>query len=183
MSNLKLNASDVFKWLLENNYLEGAGTPQGNQLTSQFFKDAGKNIDVSALPVPAKAVSLLPTKKEDWDTKFIHFIMAAQVPARIEDSQGNPYYANKFSEPALKVFRKALESGVDEQVLIKSTMLYYKSSVRYKKTIGNYFTGGDWRTDYEALVASASTSSEALNKHIKDEIKPNNGERSNYSIG
>jgi hypothetical protein len=60
-------------------------------------------------------------------------------------------------------------------------MLYYKGSRRFKKTIGNYITEGDWRTDYEALKRSASQGEEALKNHIKEETEEDG--YSGYTLG
>jgi hypothetical protein len=134
-------------------------------------------------PVPAllKQEMILPSTPQQWEMRFLNLIADAKVPAKLEDNRGGVYYANKFSIEGLKVFKAALLRGVDYSVLVKSVMLYYKSSVKYKKAIGNYFIQGDWRTDYEALLASASEGAEALTKHITNEIKPTDGERSSYS--
>ena len=123
----------------------------------------------------------LPTTDTNWDFLFIEFIKKAEVPARLEDGRGNPYYANKYSADALKVFKRALEKeGVNLDLLVKSTKLYYKSSVRYKKAIGNYIKDGDWKTDYNNLLDSAQEGQESLTKHIKDQTDaPYTG----YSLG
>lgn len=180
MSNLKLNASDVWSWLLKNDLVE----PSANRwiLTGKFHDLVDKEEKAEALPVPAKSVSLLPTKKEDWERLFMNFIMEAQVPARGEASDGTPYYLNRFSEDGLKVFKRALENGVVYEVLVRSTLLYYKSSTKLKKGIGNYFKQGDWRTDYEALLQSADQGIEALQSHIKQEVS-SNVNRTQYKIG
>lgn len=124
---------------------------------------------------------MLPATEQEWELKFINLIADAQVPQKLEDNKGGVYYANKFSETGLKVFKTALKRGVIYEVLVKSVMLYYKSSVRYKKAIGNYFAQGDWRTDYEALLASAEAGGDALNKHIKEEIS--DGTTSQFKLG
>lgn len=180
MSNLHLKPNEVFVWLIVNDYIT-----ENKVLTDKFFKDASAEIiteskEITSI-VPAKSVNLLPVKKEDWDKKFMDFIVEAQVPARWEDSNGNPYYLNKFSEAGLKVFRKALESGASYPVLVNSTKLYYKSSTKLKKAIGNYFAHGDWKTDYEALYASAQSGIDSVQQHIKEEISNGNGTQ--YSIG
>lgn len=179
MSNPKLNANEVWMWLLENNYVEITG---GRWILTGEFHNLVENNPGNPLPVPVKSVSLLPTKKEAWDKSFMDFILEAQIPARWEDSHGQTYYLNKFSEDGLKVFKKALESGVIYDVLVKSTMLYYKSSTRFKKTIGNYLKQGDWKTDYEALMLSAEGGKEGIESHIKQEIN-SNVNRTQYKIG
>lgn len=115
----------------------------------------------------------LTGKNVSWVDAFIQFITEAKVPARLEGSRGDVYAANKYSEDGMKAFRKTIESGVDYGVLVRSTMLYYKSSTRFKKTIGNYMAHGDWRTDYEALRSAAIDGTTAIEQHIKQETKDN----------
>ncbi len=118
-------------------------------------------------------------KDSDWETMFINFIMEAKVPARLEGSNGDVYPGNKFSVPALKVFKKAINGGTVYDILVKSTMLYYKSNVRLKKAIGNYFVSGDWLSDYQALLSSASDGT--LYQHIKNETDA--GTKSAWKLG
>jgi hypothetical protein len=183
MSNLKLKPLEVYQWLCENKLLTGDNS---RILNDQFFAlvHEDKRFELSApvtSPVLHSASPGLPGSPQQWELKFINLISEAQVPARLEDGNGGEYYANKFSEPALKVFQKALRSGIIYEVLVKSVMLYYKSSVKYKKTIGNYFIQGDWRTDYLALLSAAEEGKESIDSYVKNEIKDE--QPSQYKIG
>jgi hypothetical protein len=101
---------------------------------------------------------------------FIHFITAAQVPQKVLDTRGQPYIVNKYNEKAAAALcRLIVKEGIDLALLIRSTMLYYKGANRFKKTVGNYITEGDWRSDYMALCQHASQGVEALDKHIREE--------------
>lgn len=136
-----------------------------------IVKDSSGKLIVheSGLPVAVTA---------NWPEVYMHFILEAKVPARLEDNTGKPYYANKYSDEACKMFRHIIEAeGIDIRILVKSTMLYYKSSVAYKKAITNYIVQGDWRTDYMELKQQL-ISGDNLEEYINKEISVNNG--SNY---
>lgn len=137
----------------------------------------------TVVPAPVQALSaslstVLSTL--DWPARYIAFIQEAKVPPRLEDGRGGMYYANKYSEEGAKAFRKILEVDKAEyQVLVKSTMLYYKSGTRYKKKIGNYIVDGDWRSDYTDLVEKFSKGEKEVTQHIKDQL--DDGQHTQYS--
>lgn len=143
--------------------------------TKKWYQEiTGSETGVAIVPSQSKALATT-SDKMDWSLRFMNLIKEAQVPARLEDNKGNVYYSNKYSEAAMKVFKKALEAGVSYPVLVKSVMLYYKSNVKYKKAIGNYFTQGDWRTDYEAMLETAVEGEQKLIDHIKNETEYHGG--------
>lgn len=172
MSDLQEN----LQWLLSQGYaLEHR---KKYKFTEKFYEDltgtrqgltrteAGEYVVVETkLPLVA------PPRVRDWSLEYMNFISESQVPMRLLDSKGTPYSANKYSEDGMKAFRKALESGIEYSVLVKSTMLYYKSSVGFKKAIGNYMKDGDWRSDYKILVDAAQGGEQSLTKHIEKEIR------------
>ncbi len=120
------------------------------------------------------------TLGKDWTLNFMNFIIEAKVPRQLEGSRGEVYTVNNYSEPAKKVFQKAIEKeGVVYEILVKSTMLYYKSNNKFKKNVGNYFIQGDWRSDYQNLLEAANTGT--IEQHIKSEI--DNGSTSYYDLG
>lgn len=135
---------------------------------------------VLSTSLPKNEVATL-SKSIDWPVLFIQFITDAKVPRQLEDNRGGMYPANKYSEDGMKAFRKAMEAGVVYDVLVKSTMLYYKSGTRYKKAVGNYFAEGHWRTDYQNLLDAASQGTTKLDNHIKQETKTN--EHTPYRMG
>lgn len=116
-----------------------------------------------------------------YELSYKKFISDAQVPKRLENNRGESYPANNYSEPGMKAYRKALESGADYEILVKSTMLYYKSGIRFKKAIGNYMHEGIWKTGYDDLQSAASTGEQAVTDHIKTEL--DDGQQSSYRIG
>lgn len=133
-----------------------------------------KPVDVYNTP------ELLQRLQTDWVMGFMQFIQEAKIPRMSENGKGEMYAVNNYSEPAMKVFKKAIEKeGIVYDVLVKSTMLYYKNQRnRYKKTVGNYFVQGDWRSDYKLLLESIGTGT--IEEHIKEQISDGN---TNYSLG
>lgn len=150
------------------------------KLTERFQQEA-----LSGTLVPVErggALVHVPEALVDWPARFMQFIMNAQIPPRIEDTKGGSYPGNKFSEDACKVYKALITSGmVNEEMLTMSTMLYYKSSTRYKKAIGNYITQGDWRTDYQTLVEESKKGPDAINQLLKQETKDEH--ISGYKLG
>lgn len=174
MSNLKAN--ELLSQLLASGYTT---MEKGKYVfTRKFYEELGST-NALVLAQSSSGLPMLPQTQQDWENQFIALISEAKVPQRLEDNRGGVYYANKFSVEGLKAFRKAIESGVNYQVLVKSVFLYYQSSVRFKKAVGNYFANGDWRTDYEALAASAVQGIDALKDHIQKET---NEQRGNYKL-
>jgi tetratricopeptide (TPR) repeat protein len=187
------NLQEIIKYLKDNKYIL---ISQGKYIMSQEFQQACKKSRGSIIEVNVDAIlkehvfdlqkidTQILLLKDDklWPNLFVKFIQDAKVPARLEDNRGNLYSANKYNEDARKVFQKALEKeGFDYDLLVKSTMLYYKSGIRYKKAIGTYFTSGEFRTDYLNLKQSAEAGTETLQQHLKEEI--NNGQHNRYTLG
>ena len=104
----------------------------------------------------------------DWTEVYLRFIQEAEVPQRGEGN-GSGYDLNKYSEPAMKIFRKLIEKEkIQYAVLVKSTMLYYKTHTRFPVAIGRYIEDGLWRMDYLSLLNAAKEGS--IEEHIKQEI-------------
>ena len=129
--------------------------------------------------VAGSNLALAKFKEVDWQNLFVKLIMDAKVPKHCEDTRGGIYNTNKYSVPGMKAFKKALEGGVDYDVLVKSTMLYYKSNVKLKKAIGNYFAQGDFLSDYASLQAAHQSGT--LTEHIKSET--NDKQQSAWKLG
>jgi hypothetical protein len=104
--------------------------------------------------------------------------MEAKVPQRLPDAKGGYFDANKYNDKAMFKFQEMMKQGIDYDLLVKATILYYKSASSFKKKIANYILDGDWFTDYEMLRLSAEAGEEKLKKHIKDEL--NGGQHSPY---
>lgn len=170
---------ELYLQLLKDEYVEAM---DGKMVFTLKFMQLMTGVQpVTALTtLPPNSVELLNKLQRDWTMGFMNFIVEAKVPRQQQTSKGDVYIVNNYSEPAKKVFQKAIEKeGVVYEVLVKSTMLYYKSNNQYKKTIGNYFTQGDWRSDYMALVESLKDGT--LEQHIKTEI--NESGKSQYQLG
>lgn len=188
-----MNLQEIIKYLKDNKYIL---ISQGKYIMSPEFQQACKNqkkgeiliVNMDAIPKQVFDIQKIDTQiqvikdKRNYSEWFIQFIQDAKVPARLEDHRGNLYSANKYNEDARKVFQKAIEKeGFDYNLLVKSTMLYYKSGIRLKKAIGTYFTSGEFRTDYLALQISAEGGADKLIQHLKQET--DNGQHNRYSLG
>lgn len=175
-----LQLSEVFKFLVDNGYIL-ASKSTGYSL-SKSFQAAVKNMKKGEIIVPGpEALVAAHSAELNWPNLFVQFIQDAKVPPKLSDNKGGQYAANKYSEDAMKKFKQMMESGIDYNILVKSTILYYASGITYKKAIGNYITQGDWRTDYFLLKGAAEKGVDELAKHVQEETK--NGEHTNYTIG
>lgn len=186
-----MELKDVAQWLLEKGY--AADTKGKLSFTPHFHKAYGNIRNAVSIDVPVVSWGLSTDiilydpgksglyKYEDWSLMYMQFIREAKVPNRCMNSHGEPYDINKYSEDGMKAFQRALKTGVLYDILVKSTMLAYKSGSRYKKTIGNYMSQGDWRSDYNALLEKAQQGEQEVTNHIKDEL--NDGTVSRYQRG
>lgn len=179
-----MQLKEVVQWMLENNYMVAVNGKY--RVTAKFNKEmtgVEKGLIVTKSGPMVLEAGLSPavtnTKTEDWTSAYIQFISDAQVPSRSESSTGS-YDVNKYSEPGMKAFKKAIESGVIYAILVKSTMLYYKTHKRYAVKIGNYMSDGIWRTDYETLKNSVEDGTVA--DHIKSQIDDDK-EYSKFKLG
>jgi hypothetical protein len=184
-----MNIKEVIQFLIQNGYI----LPKGmTYVMSAKFLNACKGStlqqDMAAVPTMSlqqmknavmQSPSVVPT---NWEDAFIKLITDAQVPARLESNRGEVYSVNKFSVDGCKAFRKAIEKdGYEYQLLVKSTMLYYKSGTRFKKAIGNYFSQGDFRSDYLTLKEMVLEGEDALQSHLKREV--NDNQHTAYDLG
>lgn len=150
-------------------------TEKGIQLLRQSY-----TVPVPALIKPQNNALQIIKMQQDWMLAFMNFIMEAKIPKYCDNGKGEQYIVNNYSEPAMKVFKKAIEKElVVYDVLVKSTMLYYKSTKnKFKKAVGNYFVQGDWRSDYNALLEAADTGT--VESLIKSEMDNGN---SRFELG
>lgn len=160
---MALNLNEVYEFLRESRYL--LSSKAGYTLSKTFTED------IKRLQKPV--TDLIISNKIDWKTAFVHFIITCKVPVRIQTNTGW-YDCNKYSEEAMKRFKDMIgKEGVNLELLILSTTLYYKSGNSFKKKISNYILDGDWMTDYMTLQAKAEEGGTAIKDHIKEEIKTN----------
>src|SRR6187551_1597515 len=169
-----MDLTQVIEFLRDNGYIK---TTNGKLVfTKKFHEDHATQRGVINTGSPNALVIISPGVDSDL---FIRFILDSKVPSRLETKTG-PYFANKYSTDAAKEFSKILTKGYNYELLVKSTMLYYKSGVGYKKAISNYILQGDWLTGYEELKAAADTGENELKEHIKQTL--DNGEHNNFTF-
>lgn len=97
----------------------------------------------------------------------------AEIPFRISNDGGKPFTANAVSKEGITAFRDILKSGVDYQVLVYSTKLYYKTD-SFRKGLTNYLVQGDWESYYLEFKKKLETG--AIENHIKGELKASFGD-------
>jgi hypothetical protein len=187
----------ILKQLTEKGYVLSAG--KGKYSFSMKFYDelkmqelAEKLVSTDEKPVAQLQALLLPNGMRvavplingmTYSQLMLRFIQDAQIPQKVAPPHKEPYVVNKYNEKAaVRLYKLILEWGVVYDLIVKSTMLYYKGNNPYKKTIGNYIIDGDWKTDYEALKQSAQQGEEALKEHIKQEISNESGNYG-YTLG
>jgi hypothetical protein len=161
-----MTLQEMVRWMLENGYL--VNIKGKYRVTSKFNKEiTGKEEGVT--PVAGALVVVEKAATGDWTQLYLQFIREAQVPAKGYDRSGRPYDLNKYSDPAMKAFRKMIEvEKIQYPVLVKSTMLYYKTRLTFPLAVGRYISEGQWRSDYEALLCSATEGT--VEQHIRKEI-------------
>lgn len=193
---------EVMEWMMKNAYLYTT-TKNGFILQPKFKKDLEAALKKPKFTTPPeikpakeieKSLEVIPPKSQfpepanykkyiytDWVDFYQNFISICKVPAHLESTNFNTYSGNKYTEDGMKAFQKALKEGYRYDILSAAIALYYKSSIRWKKSIGNYMTSGEWRSDYSELLDKANSGAEELNKHIKNTI--DNGTGTNYEFG
>ena len=160
--------------LLENGYMM---VVKGKYVVTAKFNKEMTGQEVGLIKINNQPIVMenppptaLITAPADWPMKFMRFITEAEVPKKGSGRDGS-YDLNQYSEPAMKAFRKMLEKeGINYDVLVKSTMLYYKTHNSFQKTISNYIADGHWRTDYYALLHAAENGADGLKTHVEKEI-------------
>lgn len=183
---------EVMRFLSVEGYV--IHTPQNYYIfTNKFYSDFTKQ-DVGIVPnaeaVIAKsqtvhvAVPLGKLTAPVVSDAYKQFIMDSGVPRRLVNPRGESYDANQYSAKGAKAFGKILDriqsGAVDYELLIRSTQLYYKSSVGYKLKIGNYIADGAWETHYHELAQSLVFGT--LEQHIKQELQNDNTGNSRYRL-
>lgn len=167
---MALTLQEVMTYLKENKYIllsKGMW-----YLSNQFQQDVKPLSPQSILPMNVASNSLATVMASDWTLSFITFIRTAKVPQKLEGSNGVMYDVNKYSELAMKEFKRMIEvEKIDPNILLKATQLYYGSSTGFKKKIGNYIIDGDWRSDYMNMKLAMETGEKQLTEHIKNEIR------------
>lgn len=151
--------NEVVNYLTDNGYMQ---LIKNKPVFTDKFREAlnGTSALVHATTTLAKA-------KESLESVYIEFITRCQIPEKAHDSYGNVYSLNKYSKEGAKAFEAAIKAGFDLKILAITVTLYYKSAVKYKKSIHSYMTSGEWKTDYQLILQKQSEGT--LDKHIQDE--------------
>jgi hypothetical protein len=169
---------ESLKFLKDNGYiLELKGEIV---LTSKFKREYDKYKDMLD-KVPAKPFATTSSDNTSvTKDMFKQFIQDAGVPPRIEMSNGQWFFANRYNESAHKIFTKIVQGKtlingqkVDVAKLIDATKSYYKARNSARTHIGNYFITGVWESCYE----------EYLSKHDKTASGDQGGFREDSSGG
>lgn len=193
---------EVMEWLMKNAYLYTT-SKNGFILQPKFKKDLDMAMKKAKFTTPQKtkptvetpnSLEVIKKKAEfpvpadynkyiytDWVDFYQNFISICKVPDHLESTNNNTYSGNKYTEDGMKAFQKALKEGYRYDVLCLAVSLYYKSSIRWKKSIGNYMMSGEWRSDYSELLDKANSGKGELDKHIKNTIDDGTG--TNYEFG
>lgn len=178
-----MNLHQVVDWMMEQGYL--VSIKGKYKVTAKFNKEiVGEETGLvkfnNTLLVQEHAPPQITGNNINWPEVFIKFIQEAEVPARGEGGNGS-YDLNKYSDPAMKVFRRMIEKEkIIYAVLVKSTMLYYKTHRKFPYTISRYIVEGFWRSDYFSLFSSAEEGK--VQEHIQKEID-NGTEFSRFRTG
>lgn len=152
------------KLVVTNKFLREFGTPPPAEVPKQ-------QIDILPVPegTPKPSVSItpkgitLPVLPVAIASPLRQFILDAEVPEKWTKGR-DPYYLNRFNTKAEKELIKILKSGVQYQVLLAATKLYYKSG-GFPKTIANYFLEGVWSGCYEDMIDSLKSGT--VQQHIE----------------
>lgn len=180
---MSINLKEAVDFLLSRGYLiRGAGGKL--RVTQKVYDDlnipGNMLMQLKSSEHPIHGSVVISPDLVDWKDAYIKFIMAAQVPERGETRYGEYYPMNKYSDPGMKAFKQAIwNGGIDLATLIRSTMLYYKSSIKLKVAIGRYMVEGLWRSDYEKLVMAQKDNT--VEEHIKTEL--DNGTTTGWQVG
>lgn len=171
----------TMQFLLTEGYV--IHSPQQHYMfTNKFYlehtqQDIGVVVELTEVKSKTTVVQLV-TVAQSKDA-YMQFILDANVPKRCEGSNNEVYATNQYSDKGAKAFREILKSGVDLDLLIKATQLYYKSP-GYKLKVGNYIGEGTWRTHYQEMVDSIDK--KQLKEHIKGELTHDTTGTSKYNF-
>lgn len=132
--------------LVQNGYLEAV---KGKYRATAKLNDALKEPVIECMVVINGDNDVFQGK---WQDLYVKFITDCKVPSKGENSEGDLYDLNKYTEDAMKHFRDLIRSGIQYPLLVQVTTAYYQTGTnRYKKKVGNYITEGHWRMDYLTL--------------------------------
>lgn len=164
---MSINLHDAVDFLLQEGYIYKA--VKFLKFTPKAYQELG---DLARVKKQANT-------QQTWDAKYIQFIRDAAIPARGEDSRGEFYSLNKYSTQGCKGFEKAVGRGADYAILVESTKLYYKSTVKLKVAISRYMHEGLWKSDYDAYMEAALKGTPL--EHVKQQTE--NGVHTAWQVG
>lgn len=91
----------------------------------------------------------------------------AEIPFRISNDGGKPFTANAISADGVKAFGDILKSGINYEMLVYTTKLYYQSD-SYRKGLTNYLVQGDWEGAY--MEFGKNMQQGKIESYIKSEL-------------
>jgi hypothetical protein len=150
------------------------------KFTAKFYKEF-KGIDGGIVLTPDRHLAVmqpnagaLTHKLPTWEERYITFLKKCNIPPTAKSATGSSYSINQFSQDGMKAYKKAIESGIDEAILILSTALYYNGNkTGFKQKIGNYMADGTWITGYTEMKESMEKGT--VQEHIITQTKNDNG--------
>jgi hypothetical protein len=171
-----MELKDALKFMFEEGYMT---VVKGKYVVTKKFNEQVRGVEegiihVSGIPLVLDIVhQAKDLSKVEWKNQYIRFIQDAKVPARCEGSNGATYDCNKYSEDGMKAFKTYIkDEGIDVRILLAVTQLYYAKYGTHKQMVGTYISQGTWRTDYMMMLdAAASGNTDAIQQHIKQELK------------
>jgi hypothetical protein len=177
-----MELKEVMEWLVTNKYVTiHKGKPKFTSLYHKEVTGIEKGLTVLGtvrenLPVAQQesfdVIKINAYKPVDWVRFYQELITFCEIPSKAYSDRGDAYSLNKYSEDGMKAFQKSMKEGYDPRILAMAIKLYYKSSIRLKKAVGNYMSSGEWKTDYQNLVENAKNGT--LDALIKQEVKTKN---------
>lgn len=156
-----MTLKEVTDWLILNQYMT---YHKGKPIFTEKFRAEAV---VSTSLVPTQATSVALSTHVDYEEEYKQFILKCQVPPRGYDNFQRAYAMNKFSKDGAVAYKAAIVKGYNMEVLAMVVHTYYKSSINYKKAIGNYMTSGEWQTDYDTFLTKHEEGK--LKEHLKQE--------------
>lgn len=173
-----MNAKEAVDYLVQEGYV-ASNRSKKLIFTEKWYAENGiKEGAITAIAVRENKVGL-SLGHIDWESYFMNFIMACEIPRDAVSGDGGVYTLNAYSKEGMKAFQKAMHAGIKYEGLVACTKLYYQSKVKMKLAIGKYMASEAWRTGY--LELAQAIQSGTVEKHIKQTTQTNG--RTSYRVG
>ena len=155
-----MTLQEVTEWLVLNKYMT---YHKGKPIFTDKFR---QEVSTPLLPATTSTSVALSTSV-DYEEEYKQFILKCKVPPRGYDNFQRAYALNKFSKDGAVAYKAAIVKGTNMDILAMVVHTYYKSSINFKKAIGNYMTSGEWQTDYDTFLTKHEQGK--LTEHLKQE--------------